>query len=145
MGDLAAFLSAQKGYRRQFVEANGPGPWPCCFCGEPVEPRSQPLDSTAFVVHHDDEDRSNSDPSNLSAAHHGCHVGHHFGQPASVAKRTATRLSREPDYFANIARLGGRAVGTRRLRCDECGLTSNPGGLARHQSVSGHSGRTRLS
>lgn len=55
-------------YRKIFKQNNGPGPWPCHFCGRSV---------VDLLVHHLDEDRTNGDPSNLVAAHMSCHVHHH--------------------------------------------------------------------
>lgn len=57
-------------YREVFFAYNGPGPYECCFCHEDVT-------MELVYVHHDDHNKKNNDPSNLKAAHGGCHSGHH--------------------------------------------------------------------
>ncbi len=96
------FLLGQKGYRRQFLAGHGPGPWPCHFCGESItEAGGRRLERQSLVIHHLDEDRSNGAPSNLVAAHHGCHVSFHrqgekhplYGKPRSAETRAKMRES----------------------------------------------------
>jgi GntR family transcriptional regulator len=62
-----------------WLAANGPGPWPCTFCGDPVlrlgDPRIER--AAAGIIHHDDHDHGNNAIGNLRAAHNGCHVCYH--------------------------------------------------------------------
>ena len=64
-------------YRTVFFEHNGSGPYPCCFCSEPVT-------SDEVTVHHEDEDRDNHSPDNLKAAHDDCHCRHHSGKEEPI-------------------------------------------------------------
>jgi hypothetical protein len=81
------------GYRDVFQDHNGPGPYPCCFCGEPVDRiEDAPRSKDSLCIHHRDENRSNNAPENLAPAHNGCHVKHHMGKPR-VKDGTAPRLS----------------------------------------------------
>lgn len=57
-------------YREIFFAYNGPGPWACYFCDEPVTPED--LD-----VHHKDENKKNNLHSNLTASHRTCHASQH--------------------------------------------------------------------
>ena len=52
------FLADQRGYRRNFFAAHGPGPWPCFFCSEPVTEVGG-LGGRNLLVHHIDGDHSN--------------------------------------------------------------------------------------
>jgi hypothetical protein len=63
-------------HRDIFFMHNGPGPWSCHFCAEPI--LVQDLTRRyGPVVHHIDENHGNNDPGNLSLAHFGCHCGYH--------------------------------------------------------------------
>lgn len=57
-------------YREVFFAHNGPGPYTCCFCGQPV-------DFEEVVIHHVDHNRTNLARENLTAAHETCHKSHH--------------------------------------------------------------------
>jgi hypothetical protein len=62
-----------------WLAANGPGPWPCTFCDEPVlrlgDPRIER--AAAGIIHHHDHDHGNNAIGNLRAAHNGCHIRYH--------------------------------------------------------------------
>lgn len=58
-------------HRETFFMHNGPGPWPCFWCGVLVEYEN-------VSVHHQDGDHTNDDPSNLVASHRPCHTQHHL-------------------------------------------------------------------
>lgn len=62
----------------------------CCFCGRPLislegftltfgHRRHMPIHAL-LTLHHEDEDRSNNDKTNLSWAHTSCHKSHHMKQ-----------------------------------------------------------------
>lgn len=72
-----------KWYVYVFFAHNGPGPYDCCFCETPVT-----MDEV--VVHHDDEDRSNDDPSNLKPAHVSCHHTYHGRNPSQTVGKATT-------------------------------------------------------
>jgi hypothetical protein len=116
----------QRGYRRVFVEAHGPWPHTCVFCGEEVDLGGAWLSSSYAIVHHVDGDRSNNAAENLAPAHHGCHLSHHHtgkvmsaearakigawqkGRPKSPAQRakmSAAQLGREvsPETRAKLS------------------------------------------
>ena len=83
-------------YTLIFVAHNGPGPWPCYFCAEPVALES------VFTVHHLDHDHDNHDPPNLAAAHPGCHIGHHKrGRPNPGAAEFNRRTKRGVKHRAD--------------------------------------------
>lgn len=95
-------------YHRIFIEANGPGPWPCYGCGDPV---------VDLFVHHLDEDETNDLTENLVAMHRPCHVKlHHGAKPKTKEHRrkigeanrvalTGKRLT--ADHRENIRRASG--------------------------------------
>jgi hypothetical protein len=58
-------------YRELFFANNGPGPYVCFFCEEPVS-------FSQIIVHHVDHDETNNDLTNLKACHRVCHNGYHF-------------------------------------------------------------------
>lgn len=93
MTEFSDFLREQRGYRRVFIMEFGAWPHPCHFCGDEVDGHTVPLDSTAAVVHHVDEDRSNNSRENLVPCHKGCHDRHHHTgrvmSPESRAKLSA--------------------------------------------------------
>jgi hypothetical protein len=65
-----------------FAAISLPQPWPCFFCGGPVEIKFKAAgrggDRDTMLLHHIDGDHDNDDPSNWAAAHQGCHTKHHF-------------------------------------------------------------------
>ncbi len=65
-------------YRDAFMDANGPGPWPCYFCGEPVGfiGHSVYVGVPNGLVHHLDGDPGNDALDNLAAARLDCHTRH---------------------------------------------------------------------
>jgi hypothetical protein len=113
---LAGFCTRQRDYQRIFVEAHGLFPHACYFCGQPVgSPNGRKIDRWTAVVHHLDEDRTNSAPDNLVAAHWGCHSTHHLLNmtPDRRAKIRAAQTGRtpSPETRARIsAALTGRKV-----------------------------------
>ena len=46
---------------------------------------------------------------------------------------------------SSAGKLGIKVTLSQRYKCSECGLVSNPGGLGRHQALSKHVGRERVS
>jgi len=68
-----------------WLAANGPGPWPCTFCEQPVARLGgygapgelHAMRSSHGIVHHHDENHGNNDPGNLRISHHGCHIRYH--------------------------------------------------------------------
>jgi hypothetical protein len=83
-------------YREPFLAARGPGPWPCCFCGEPVSKIGR-LRGEGHV-HHIDEDVWNNNLSNLDIAHGECHKKHHLwihGPRVPMSKEEARRSREE--------------------------------------------------
>lgn len=91
MGTVAEFTREQKEYRSVFVGTAPPPPWPCHFCGLPVDP----ADADArwkFVVHHIDHDRTNPTPDNLAPAHFGCHQRYHAQQQWARARAEGKRV-----------------------------------------------------
>ena len=58
-------------YREIFFANNGPGPYVCFFCSEPVL-------FDEVIIHHEDHDETNNDLTNLKPCHRLCHNGHHF-------------------------------------------------------------------
>lgn len=64
-------MAASAAARRIVNEANGPFPWTCWYCKDPIEV----LDK--YTVHHLNEDHYDDDPTNLVAVHHGCHTKVH--------------------------------------------------------------------
>jgi hypothetical protein len=83
-----------------WLAGNGPGPWPCAFCGQPVarlsgfrfgEKRAQ---SWHGIVHHHDENHGNNDPGNLRIGHNGCHVSYH-GKKANWPRKQAADWIRQ--------------------------------------------------
>jgi 5-methylcytosine-specific restriction endonuclease McrA len=80
-------------HREVFFAHNGPGPYPCHFCGKPVS-------FDEVLVHHHDDDHANNEPANLKASHHSCHSGHHGKEnagrvlgPPSVETREKLRAT----------------------------------------------------
>ena len=65
-------------YRATFIEAHGPWPHPCLFCGGEVDGQTMPRGPTTAVVHHVDGNVRNNSPENLAPAHQGCHASYHL-------------------------------------------------------------------
>jgi hypothetical protein len=174
VGTITDFNRDQKRYRSTFVDHAGPGPWPCVFCGEAVEPEeAEPR--RRLVVHHLDHDRSNGAPENLSASHRGCHQSHHLrlhwqriraeGR-STLGDRTddgdrrlrdALDRGREtmlqeksgpwgPRTERQLAAVAenGRKSMARRYRCGGCDFVSSPASLGTHQKHAKHKGRERV-
>jgi hypothetical protein len=141
------YISHQVRYRHAFRDANPPGPWPCHFCGEPVEDQTKPFDKTSFVVHHADGDSANEAPDNLSAAHHGCHSRHHVAERwrdpkyrrimTEGARRGGRAAAADPATRARVGAMGGKTNASRRRRC-ECGYEGRPSDLSFHRNRTGH-------
>lgn len=67
-------------------KAANPPPWFCYDCHEEV---------INLLVHHIDEDRTNNDPSNLTAMHRACHMSLHLrGKPKTPEHREKIRQVR---------------------------------------------------
>lgn len=86
----------QKPYVYIFFAHNGPGPFTCRVCEEPVyapwEDTHSTFESRAkqLHVHHVDDDRNNNEPKNLEAIHAGCHQrSHKIGSKLSQQWRDA--------------------------------------------------------
>jgi hypothetical protein len=174
VGTITDFNRGQKRYRSTFVDHAGPGPWPCYFCGEPVEPdAAEPR--RRLVVHHLDHDRSNGAPDNLTASHRGCHQSHHLKlhwqrvraegrsslgdytpdgdrrHRAALRKGLETSRRRRsgpwgPRTERQLAAVAanGRESMSRRYRCGECDFVGSPASLGSHQKFSHHEGRERV-
>lgn len=63
--------------REIFFAYNGPGPYGCCFCDEPVSLQDWGNHGAALSIHHVDEDRGNNGVENLAPCHKRCHTRHH--------------------------------------------------------------------
>ena len=57
-----------------FKQKAGDPPWPCYFCGKPVDG----IVRYKSVVHHVDHNHDNNVIENLAPAHKGCHDVHHL-------------------------------------------------------------------
>jgi Fe-S oxidoreductase len=149
----------KNGYHRIFIEANGPGPWPCYGCDELV---------TKLLIHHLDKDASNNDPNNLVAMHSPCHHRlHQLGRKHSDESRqkmSETRLGKKlsPEHSRRIGeghrgkiisaehraalrafRLG-RPMVQRLFKCGDCDLITIGSALHPHQKATGHQGKTEV-
>lgn len=85
-------------YHVIWLQAQGPGPWSCGFCGDPVVGLRRNK-SFNGLIHHKDENRSNNDITNLVAMHRDCHVKHHLtgkARPAEVRKKIGQKRRRAP-------------------------------------------------
>ncbi len=149
------FLYQQKHYRRIFIVAYGDFPHPCYFCGEVVDGHTVPCNSSAALIHHVDEDRTNNHPTNLVPSHWGCHTSHHSrGKPknltaearAAIAASNRTPQKRESNRKGALARWADPekraaiiAAQNKRLpagACRNCGrVIKNQYGLALHEYV----------
>jgi hypothetical protein len=87
MDELADLHLWLPDFRLVFVAANGPPPWACGLCGEPVRGLTR---AARGCVHHIDEDRANSRYTNLVAMHRACHAVQH-GRPASEELKAKLR------------------------------------------------------
>jgi hypothetical protein len=119
----SGFIADQVAYRRAFREANGPGPWPCCFCGEPVvDAKGEAFNARTFVVHHIDHDHANDAPDNLAATHNECHARHHaterWKQARAEGQSSLGDLSPEAKQRQNDALRRGAATFKRRMGTD---------------------------
>jgi hypothetical protein len=72
--------------------------------------------------------------------------GRKGGLTAQAMRRLAGTPPTPPSKRASArgGQRGAKATNSARVRCDECGRESTPGGLGAHQRTSGHTGRTRL-
>jgi hypothetical protein len=129
-------------YRRVFLETNGPGPWPCFGCGEPV---------VKLEVHHLDEDPTNDSPENLVAMHNPCHISlHQRGRTLSLVTRARVgdALRGKPKTEEHRRKLSevsrGKPNPQRKQRCGECAMVSTGSGIAKHQQSTGHTGHVMI-
>jgi hypothetical protein len=76
---------ASKEARQILVDRHGDLPWLCWYCDDPIEERPH--------THHLDKDRTNDDPRNVVAVHHGCHTKIHKGD-RTITLDGRKRLSR---------------------------------------------------
>ena len=92
-------MRKQHRYRQVFITANGPGPWPCYGCDEPVT-------QDEVHIHHIDEDPTNDDPSNLASMHQPCHNRLHLlgrkqsDETRQKRSRTMTGRTLSPEHAA---------------------------------------------
>lgn len=87
-----------------FVAHNGPGPYPCTFCDEPVPLTVGRHGKGTLAVHHLDHDDENNDPLNLAAAHFECHSRHHTqGGWMPPDKREPAQAKAESTYRQRYA------------------------------------------
>jgi len=107
----------------------GDGPYSCYFCDQLADPKRAWGEVYRgrcpwFLIHHVDGDRTNNDPSNLAAAHKGCHDSHHdklawqlgigFGAAVVTVRRHATlRSSQRSSFYDPVLR--GKAAAAGRL------------------------------
>lgn len=93
---------------RVYASVHGDGPFECEFCNEPILVMSGPLCSERLIIHHLDGDHSNDAPDNLVAAHHGCHVRHHYKEHwanhTGLAEPSAVKRSQEKQHAAQVGR-----------------------------------------
>ena len=75
-------------YREKFFAWNGPGPYPCFFCGRKVTFKK-------VVVHHKSGNHDNNRRNNLVAAHHACHMRHHGRQRNGVTYNYTYKITDE--------------------------------------------------
>jgi hypothetical protein len=147
----------QEVYRRVFIAWHGDLPHTCFFCQEVVTTWGRR--SAEGTIHHIDEDFTNNDPGNLTAAHMGCHVRHHSGEqvpyertPAIRAKTSAALRGKTQSPESNAKRAAslrsayaegrktpppGRPKGivTRTSPCPYCGREIATNNLPRHVAV----------
>ncbi len=128
-GGLALFQREQRNYRKVFATAFGPlKNHYCYFCGGRLDGHTQPLNSTAVVIHHKDHNRTNHHPMNLAPAHHGCHVSYHQkGRPKSAAfRQMLSDLWADPEWRTPVvqARIGRTHTDVTRKKIGESNSAS---------------------
>jgi hypothetical protein len=137
--------------RRAYEAFNGPAPWSCTYCGDPVEGVGHGVGH----IHHIDEDPDNDTKDNLEAMHPVCHKRHHRqGKPGNrkgatvtpeVRARISAALKGRPAAHGYTPEVIEKMAAARRgkphveaqLTC-ECGKQCHAGPMKRHQSASGH-------
>lgn len=121
-------------YQRVFIEANGPGPWPCHFCAKEV-----PRFGRGYglgVIHHYDGDFENNDPGNLKVKHSQCHsYEHHAGEKHSAEHNA--KVGRKGRVFTKQWK-AKIAASAQRIAVCSCGYTSSPQAVGRHKKRYGH-------
>ena len=147
----------QEVYRRVFIAWHGDLPHPCFFCGDVVTTWGRR--SAEGTIHHVDEDFTNNDPTNLAAAHMGCHVRHHSSEqepyertPEIRAKTSASLRGKTQGAESNAKRAASlreayaegrrkpgpgrpRGIATRTEACIYCGRDISVNNLLRHVAV----------
>ena len=117
-------------YAKIFLNAHGPGPYTCEWCGGIVERLGGGNDKLVGVVHHKDENRRNNALTNLVVGHSGCHVRHHtLGNQRSLGlKRSAETCAKmsaamrgkqfSPEHRAKLAaaKIGKKASAETRAK-----------------------------
>ena len=80
-----------------FFAHNGPGPWPCCFCGDEITLEEHLHGRYKTAIHHINDDHDNNNHENLTISHFGCHISYH----SKGVERTAIWRERQ-----SVAQLG---------------------------------------
>lgn len=157
-------------HRDVFFAFNGPGPYECALCHDPVCAWWDHLDRTdgrsqyCLVIHHLDHNHQNNHPENLVPIHYGCHTAHHRAMLPLVAKgstlprawsdkiaqgtgrRMASMTPDEKADWTERVRNGRLEHGRVPHVCEKCGQGPYRGkqGLSLHQKRDGCTSRRFL-
>ena len=77
---------------RIFFEAYPHGPWPCHFCGRPVNRTGRFKDDGN--LHHIDENHDHNTLENLAMSHAGCHRSYHSSRQVWTPERRRAHSER---------------------------------------------------
>lgn len=113
-----AWKKIKGNYLQVFFAFNGPGPWDCEFCDEPVR-------LTGLNVHHRDHDHSNNDPDNLTASHRRCHQVYHMADGRGPKMREASVQSWTDDRRKKIS---DGIKNSKKFMCPNCSKETIRGG-----------------